>query len=78
MTPKEKLQAHSAEFTRDLIQITPNVTFAVGYGASNVTIIEGETSLIVVDTLESTGAAKQLLADVPVDRMPWKNYPLVG
>ena len=64
MTPKEKLQAHSAEFVRDLITISPTVTFAVGYGASNVTIIEGDTSLIVVDTLESTGAAKELLADV--------------
>ena len=64
MTPKEKLQAHSAEFTRTLIQIAPSVQFAVGYGASNVTIIEGDTSLIIVDTLESTGAAKQLLADI--------------
>ena len=64
MTPKEKLQAHSAEFTKELITITENVYFAVGYGASNVTIIEGEMSLIIVDTLESTGAAKQVLADV--------------
>ena len=64
MTPKEKLQAHSAEFKRDLIKITETITFAVGYGASNVTIIEGDNSLIVVDTLESTGAAKELLADL--------------
>ncbi|MEM7118025.1 MAG: alkyl/aryl-sulfatase [Chloroflexota bacterium] len=64
MTPKEKLIAHSDEFRKELFQIADNIYFAVGYGASNVTLLVGETSLIVVDTLESTGAAEVLLADL--------------
>ena len=64
MTPKEKLQAHSAEFRKELFQIADNIYFAVGYGASNVTMLIGETSLIIVDTLESTAAAEVLLADL--------------
>lgn len=63
-SPKEKLIAHSAEFRKELFQIADNIYFSVGYGASNVTLLVGETSLIVVDTLESTGAAEVLLADL--------------
>ncbi|MEM7127120.1 MAG: alkyl/aryl-sulfatase [Chloroflexota bacterium] len=63
MNPKEKLQAHSDEFRKQLISISDNVHMGVGYGASNATMIEGKTSLIIVDTLESTSAAELLLAD---------------
>ncbi|MEM7532159.1 MAG: alkyl/aryl-sulfatase [Chloroflexota bacterium] len=63
MTPKQKLQAHSAEFRRELIQVVEGIHVGVGYGASNATMIEGETGLIIVDTLESIGAAEELMAD---------------
>lgn len=63
LSPKEKLEAHSDEFRKELIQVTKNVYVGVGYGASNAIMIEGETGLIIVDTLESTSAAEILLAD---------------
>ena len=64
---KEKLMAHSAEFRKELFQIADNVYFAVGYGASNVTMIIGETGLIIVDTIESTEAAEILLGRSAAD-----------
>ena len=63
MTPKQKLQAHSTEFRKELITIAENVHVGVGYGASNAIMIEGNESLIIIDTLESTSAAEVLLAD---------------
>lgn len=63
LSPKQKLEAHSTEFRKELISVSENVHVGVGYGASNATMIEGETGLIIVDTLESTSAAESLLAD---------------
>ncbi len=64
LTPKEKLQAHSAEFRRELFQIADNVYFMVGYGSSNLTFIVAETQIILIDTLESTGAAADVLPEI--------------
>ncbi len=61
MTPKEKLEAHSAEFEKEVVNVAEGVYTAVGFAASNVTMIEGETGLIIVDTTESIGAAEIIL-----------------
>jgi len=59
----DKLRAHSAEFRKDVIQVTDGVYFAIGYAASNVTMIVGTDGIIIIDTTESTRAAANVLAE---------------
>lgn len=47
---REQLRASSAEFRRDVIQVTDGVFVAVGHSASNVTLIQGRDGSIIVDT----------------------------
>lgn len=62
-TATDKLTTHSEEFRKEIITVTPGVYVAVGYGASNATLIEGEDGVIIVDTLDSTQAAETVLAE---------------
>lgn len=61
-TPVERLRAHSGEFRKDVVEVVPGVHVAVGFAASNVSMIVGRDGLIVIDTTESTGAARDVLA----------------
>ncbi len=63
MTAKEKLQEHSNEFRKEVITVVPKIHVAVGYASSNSIMIEGDTSLIIVDTTESLQAAENVLAE---------------
>lgn len=45
-------------------KIGADVYFFSGYGTSNVVAIEGQTSVILIDTLESPDASAQLLHDL--------------
>jgi alkyl sulfatase BDS1-like metallo-beta-lactamase superfamily hydrolase len=47
---REKLRAQSNEFRREVIRVTEGVYVAVGYSASNVTLIQGDLGSILVDT----------------------------
>ncbi|MGH8080065.1 MAG: hypothetical protein ACREP7_05780, partial [Lysobacter sp.] len=47
---RERLRAHSEEFRQQVIQVTDGVYVAVGYSASNITLIQGEHGSIIVDT----------------------------
>jgi alkyl sulfatase BDS1-like metallo-beta-lactamase superfamily hydrolase len=47
---REKLRAQSNEFRKQVIRVTDGVYVAVGYSASNVTLIQGDGGSIVVDT----------------------------
>lgn len=47
---REKLRAHSVEFRKEVIQVADGVYVAVGYSASNVTLIQGDHGSIIVDT----------------------------
>lgn len=47
---REQLRASSAEFRKDVIEITNGVFAAIGYSASNVTLIQGDNGSIIVDT----------------------------
>ena len=58
MTPRERLEAHSAEFPKGIIQVMPHIHVAVGFAASNSIMIEGDDGVIIVDTFESTEAAE--------------------
>ncbi len=59
-------------FPKEMITITDRVRIAVGWGHSNCIIVEGDTSLILVDTLDSDARAARLkdelsrLTDKPV------------
>ena len=62
-TAKKLLHAHAEHFQKKIYQITDNIHVAVGYAASNVSMIEGQTGLIIIDTTESTSAAENILKD---------------
>jgi alkyl sulfatase BDS1-like metallo-beta-lactamase superfamily hydrolase len=47
---REKLRAQSNEFRREVIRVTEGVYVSVGYSASNVILIQGESGSIIVDT----------------------------
>lgn len=47
---REQLRASSAEFRKELIEIADGIFAAVGYSASNVTLIQGDRASIIVDT----------------------------
>src|SRR5215472_4499135 len=54
---REKLRAQSNEFRPDVIRVTDGVYVAVGYAASNVILIQGDTGSIIVDTATDPVAA---------------------
>lgn len=47
---REQLRASSAEFRKEVIEIADGIFAAVGYSASNVTLIQGDNGSIIVDT----------------------------
>ena len=69
---REKLRAQSDEFRKDVIRVTDGVYVAVGYSASNVTLIQGDRGAIIVDTASDPVEARVVraafgnLLDAPV------------
>lgn len=69
---REKLRAHSDEFRKDVIRMTDGVYVAVGYSASNVTLVQGDRGAIIVDTGSDPVEAREMraafenLLDAPV------------
>lgn len=61
--PNAALIAHSDQFRKTIIELAPDVWTAVGYAASNMHMVEGETSVTIIDTTESTKAAENILAE---------------
>jgi alkyl sulfatase BDS1-like metallo-beta-lactamase superfamily hydrolase len=57
---REKLRAQSNEFRKEVIRVTDGVYVAVGYSASNVTLIQGYTGSIIVDTATDPVAARAI------------------
>lgn len=61
----QMLKDHAtSSYTKQAVKINERITTYVGYGHSNCTVIEGETSLILVDALDSDERAKRLLAEL--------------
>ncbi|MHA6833490.1 alkyl sulfatase dimerization domain-containing protein [Ralstonia pseudosolanacearum] len=58
---REKLTAHSKEFEKRVIEVTDGVYAAVGYSASNVTLIQGDDGSIIIDTSANPVDAKNIL-----------------
>jgi alkyl sulfatase BDS1-like metallo-beta-lactamase superfamily hydrolase len=59
---REKLRAASVEFRKEVIRVTDGVYVAVGYSASNVILIQGDTGSIIVDTATDPVAARAIRA----------------
>lgn len=65
---REALRAHSAEFRKTVFEVTEGIYVAVGYSASNVTLIQGKTGSIIVDTSANPKDAAAII-DAFGDRM---------
>ena len=52
------LLAHRAQFEKSITRLGDGIYTAVGYAASNVHMIEGDSSITIIDTSESTKAAE--------------------
>ena len=75
------MQAHpdlialSAQTRKDVLRIAPGIWSAIGYGASNAHMVEGEHSVTIIDTTDSTTAAENIqsefrkLTDKPIARI---------
>ena len=57
------MRAHSAEFRREVIQVTNGVWVAVGFSDANSVLIEGEGGSIVVDTTSDVEDARAVKAE---------------
>ena len=76
-----RMRAHPAlvgqaeQTKKDIIELAPGIFTAVGYAASNVHMIEGKSSVTIIDTTETTKAAENILAafreltDKPIARI---------
>ncbi|HVT34987.1 MAG TPA: alkyl sulfatase dimerization domain-containing protein [Nevskiaceae bacterium] len=61
-TPQALLK-HSEEFRRDVVKVSDNVYSATGYGIANSIMLVGNDGVIIVDTMETVEAARQVLAE---------------
>jgi alkyl sulfatase BDS1-like metallo-beta-lactamase superfamily hydrolase len=59
---REKLRAQSNEFRKEVIRVTDGVYVAVGYSASNVILVQGDSGSIIVDTSTDPVAARAIRA----------------
>ena len=59
---RDKLRAQSNEFRKEIIRVTEGVYVAVGFSASNVTLIQGNGGSIIVDTATDAEDARAIRA----------------
>lgn len=75
MMPNADLIEHNSQFPKSVVRLAAGIWGAVGFAASNVYMVEGATSVTIIDTTESTKAAENILAefrkktDKPVGRI---------
>jgi len=61
--PHPDLISQSAQFEKQVVQLADGLWTAVGFAASNVHMIEGRTSVTIIDTTETTKAAQNIFAE---------------
>ncbi|MEP3276708.1 MAG: alkyl/aryl-sulfatase [Stappiaceae bacterium] len=61
--PNTALINHNNQFPKSVIELAPGIWSAVGFAASNVHLIEGQNSVTIIDTSESTKAAENILGE---------------
>ena len=57
------LIAQNAQFAKQIHKLSDTVYTAVGYAASNVHFLIGDSGIVLIDTTETTQAAENILAD---------------
>jgi len=60
--PNQELIRQNKQFEKDVVEIAPGIWMAIGFALSNVFMIEGQLSVTLIDTTESTAAAEEILA----------------
>ena len=63
MAHPDLLHHNETQFAKAIIKLCPGVWTAVGYAASTQHMIEGTSSVTIIDTSESTKAAENVLAE---------------
>ena len=58
------LHHNETQFRKSIVELAPGMWTAVGFAASTQHFIEGDTSITVIDTSESTGAAANVFAEI--------------
>lgn len=58
-----ELLGHPEYFEKEIIQLADNVFMAFGFAASNVFMIVGDEGIVIIDTSETTTAAKNILTE---------------
>jgi len=61
-TVAPSLWAHSAEFERDVIEVTNGVYVAVGFALANSIMVEGDDGVVIIDVTESVEEAQAVWA----------------
>ena len=56
----EDLKEHTAEFTKEVIEVTDGVHMAVGFALANAMMVEGEDSNIIIDTTGTVETAREV------------------
>lgn len=75
MPHPDLIHHNETQFQKSIVELSAGMWTAVGFAASTQHMIEGENSVTIVDTSESTGAAKNVLSefrkltDKPVGRI---------
>ncbi|WP_191601337.1 alkyl/aryl-sulfatase [Marinomonas algicola] len=64
MQPLDKLKQHSERFQKSIQEPSQGIWIAIGYAASNVSIVSTSAGLVIIDTTESTTAADNILRDL--------------
>lgn len=60
---RDRLRAHSAEFRREVIEVTDGVYVAVGFSNANSVLIVGDGGAIIVDTTSNVADASDVKAE---------------
>jgi alkyl sulfatase BDS1-like metallo-beta-lactamase superfamily hydrolase len=58
-----RLAAHSKIFRKEIVNPSPGVYVAVGYGLANSIMLEGDDGIVIVDTMEGRPQAEAVFAD---------------
>ena len=56
----EDLQKHTAEFKKEVIEVTEGVHMAIGFALANAMMVEGEDSNIIIDTTGTIETAREV------------------
>ncbi len=62
IAPSEALRTHTELFKKGVVKVTEGVYVAIGYSLANSILLEGEDGVVIVDTLESSRRAEEVLA----------------